>query len=160
MQGAQVEQLQIVVAQFDLLAEDMGEKIVDVRKDTIDGLKRNRLVTVQETVDLPAVVRVVRNRAEAVVFRNAGQIAFPVVLTQGLDIPRDERLDAPAAAQRLPDPLVDGRSHAQIGAFSFHCFSGHGCLRLESVAHPPRDNDVARRTPREQDNRSWPIATT
>ena len=44
--------------------------------------------------------------------------------------------------------------------YSFHCFSGHSCLRLESVAHPPRDNGAARRTPREQDNRSWPIATT
>ena len=138
----------------------MGEKVVDVRKDTIDRLEGNRLVTVQETVDLPAIIRVVGNRAEAVVFRNACQIAFPVVLPKRLDIPRDERLDAPAAAQRLPDPLVDGRSHTQVGAFSFHCFSGHGCLRLESVAHPPRDNGAARRTPREQDNRSWPIATT
>ena len=160
MQGAQVEQLQIVVPQFDLFAENMGEKVVDVRKDAIGRLEGNRLVTVQETVDLPAGVCVVGNRAEAVVFRNAGQIAFPVVLTQGLDISRDKRLDAPAAAQRLPDPLVDGRSHAQVGAFSFHCFSGHGCLHLESVAHPPRDNGAARRTPREQDNRSWPIATT
>ena len=102
----------------------------------------------------------VGNRAESVVLRDPGQVILPEILTQGLDIPRDERLDAPAAAQRLPDPLVDGRSHTQVGAFSFHCFSGHGCLRLESVAHPPRDNDVARRTPREQDNRSWPIATT
>ena len=138
MQGAQVEQLQIIVPQFDLLAEDMSEKVVDVRKDAIGGLKGNRLVTVQETVDLPAVVRVVGNRAKAVVFRNAGQIAFPVVLTQGLDIPRDERLDAPAAAQRLPDPLVDGRSHAQIGAFSFHCFSGHGYLLSCQCVSPPR----------------------
>ena len=124
LQGAQVEQLQIVVPQFDLLAEDMGEKVVDVRKDTIDGLKRDRLVTVQEAVDLPAVVRVVGNRAEAVVFRNAGQIAFPVVLTQGLDIPRDKRLDAPAAAQRLPDPLVDSRSHAQVGLSLFTVLAG------------------------------------
>ena len=138
----------------------MGEKVVDVRKDALGRLEGNRLVSVQETVDLPAVVRVVGNRAKAVVFRNAGQIAFPVVLTKRLDIPRDERLDAPAAAQRLPNPLVDGRSHAQVGAFSFHCFSGHGCFRLESVAHPLRDNGAAHRTPREQDNRSWPIATT
>ena len=160
MQGAPVEQLQIVVSQLDLLAEDMGEKVVDVRKDALGRLERNRLVTVQEAVDLPALVRVVVNRAEAVVFRNTGQIAFPVVLPQGLDIPRDKRLDAPAAAQRLPNPLVDSRSHAQVGAFSFHCFSGHGDLHLESVAHPPHDNGAARRTPREQDNRSWPIATT
>lgn len=125
-----------------------------MRKDALGGLEENRLVTVQETVDLPAVVRVVGNRAKAVVFRNTGQIAFPVVLTQGLDIPRDERLDAPAAAQRLPNPLVDSRSHAQVGAFSFHCFSGHGCFRLESAAHPPRDNGAARRTLRERDNRS------
>ena len=51
--------MQIIVPQFDLLAEDMSEKVVDVRKDAIGGLKGNRLVTVQETVDLPAVVRVV-----------------------------------------------------------------------------------------------------
>ena len=62
--------MQIVVSQLDLLAEDMGEKVVDVRKDALGRLERNRLVTVQEAVDLPAVVRVVGNRAEAVVFRN------------------------------------------------------------------------------------------
>lgn len=101
MQGAQVEQLQIVVPQFDLLTEDMSKKVVDVRKDTLHRLKRNRLVTVQKTVDLPAIVRVVGNRAEAVVFRDASQIAFPVILTQGFDIPRNKRFDAPAAAQRL-----------------------------------------------------------
>lgn len=83
----------------------MGEKVVDVRKDALGRLEGNRLVTVQETVDLPAVVRVVGNRAESVVLRDPGQVILPEILTQGLDIPRDERLDAPAAAQRLPDRL-------------------------------------------------------
>ena len=30
--------MQIIVPQFDLLAEDMSEKVVDVRKDAIGGL--------------------------------------------------------------------------------------------------------------------------
>lgn len=129
-----------------------------MRKDALGGLEGNRLVTVQETVDLPAVVRVVGNRAKAVVFRNTGQIAFPVVLTQGLDIPRQEDLDAPAAAQRLLNPLVDGCSHAKIGRAGLLPFSGHDGLLSGFVAHPPHDNDAARHTPQEQDSRSLPSA--
>ena len=129
-----------------------------MREIPFGRLEGNRFVAVQETVDLPPVVRVVGNRAESVVLRNAGQVILPEILTQGLDIPRQEGLDAPAAAQRLQNPLVDGCSHAQIGRAGLFPLSGHGGLLSGFVAHPPHDNDAARHTPRVQDSRSLPSA--
>ena len=74
-------------------------------KSPFGRLEGDRFVTIQKAVDLPPVVRVVGNRAESVVLRNAGQVILPEILAQGLDIPRQEDLDAPAAAQRLLNPL-------------------------------------------------------
>ena len=158
LQGPQVEQLQIVIPHLDLLAEDVRQKAADVREIPFGRLEGDRFVTIQKAVDLPPVVRVVGNRAESVVLRNAGQVILPEILAQGLDIPRQEDLDAPAAAQRLLNPLVDGCSHAKIGRAGLLPFSGHDGLLSGFVAHPPHDNDAARHTPQEQDSRSLPSA--
>ena len=136
----------------------MRQKAADVREIPFGRLEGDRFVTIQKAVDLPPVVRVVGNRAESVVLRNAGQVILPEILAQGLDIPRQEGLDAPAAAQRLLNPLVDGCSHAKIGRAGLLPFSGHDGLLSGFVAHPPHDNDAARHTPQEQDSRSLPSA--
>lgn len=95
-----VKQLQVVIAQLDLFAEDMGKELPDVRKFALDGCGRDWLVTIQKTVYLPAIIRVAGDGTETVVLWDFGDIILAEILPQRFDIPRHVFFLKPACTGR------------------------------------------------------------
>lgn len=93
----------------------MRKKLPDVRKLTLDGSSRDRLVTIQKTVYLSLIVRVTGHGAETVVLQDFGDIVLAEILPQRFYIPRDQCFDILPVAQGQEHPFENGRAYAQVG---------------------------------------------